>query len=108
MQYLFIKPRSLVFLSGEARFIWEHSIPNRKVDKVDDNLYFRKRRVSLSFRKVREGKCNCPFIEYCDGYKKKAGTIQSLSDYNINLENKNNLTNKNDNSNVSFNDPNSK
>ncbi|MEQ1706269.1 MAG: alpha-ketoglutarate-dependent dioxygenase AlkB [Rickettsiales bacterium] len=44
--------RSLVILSGDARYIWKHSIANRKTDKYDGEVIQRNRRVSLTFRTV--------------------------------------------------------
>lgn len=82
---LYIKPRSAIFLSGEARFLWEHSIALRKIDRVEDNIFFRKRRISLTFRKIRKGECNCPYVQFCDSQKKKLGTVSPLSDFNLNL-----------------------
>jgi alkylated DNA repair dioxygenase AlkB len=47
-----LAPRSLVVLSGEARYEWLHGIAARKSDEWDGQKYERKRRVSLTFRKV--------------------------------------------------------
>ena len=49
---VWLAPRSLVVLSGEARYKWLHGIAARKSDKWDGNEYERQRRVSLTFRKV--------------------------------------------------------
>lgn len=32
---LYVKPNSLYIMSGESRYMWKHSMPNRKSDKVD-------------------------------------------------------------------------
>ncbi len=53
-------------LSGESRYAWLHSIATRKVDKVDDKLIFRRRRISLTFRKIRKEPCKCPYPFFCD------------------------------------------
>ncbi len=45
---VFLEPRSLVLLQGESRYKWQHGIPGRLKDKQ----IHRKRRVSLTFRKV--------------------------------------------------------
>jgi alkylated DNA repair protein alkB family protein 8 len=84
-RHLYIKPRSLLIFSEEARYIWEHSISLRKIDRVEDNVYFRKRRVSLTFRKIRNGECNCIYVNHCDSQIKKLGSTIPLSDFNINL-----------------------
>ena len=49
---VWLAPRSLVVLSGEARHDWLHGIPARKSDAWDNQKYERQRRVSLTFRKV--------------------------------------------------------
>lgn len=51
-QELYLKPRSLIILSGEARYKWTHAIPARKSDVVDGFKIERNRRVSLTFRNV--------------------------------------------------------
>lgn len=45
---LFLEVGSLLLISGEARYVWRHSIPARK----SDNGRARSRRVSLTFRNV--------------------------------------------------------
>jgi alkylated DNA repair dioxygenase AlkB len=50
---LLLEPRSLLVLSGEARYKWMHSIPGRKEDKIDDQVLSRSRRVSLTFRTIK-------------------------------------------------------
>ena len=47
-----LEPRSLLILSGEARYEWTHEIPARKSDEVDGVKTPRTRRVSLTFRTV--------------------------------------------------------
>jgi alkylated DNA repair dioxygenase AlkB len=49
---LFLEARSLVVLSGEARYDWRHAIPGRKSDPCEGGLVPRSRRVSLTFRNV--------------------------------------------------------
>ena len=49
---LFLWPRSLVVLSGEARYAWRHAIPGRKKDTHEGRDVSRGRRVSLTFRNV--------------------------------------------------------
>ena len=49
---VWLEPRSLVVLSGEARSEWLHGIAARKWDEWDGHRYERQRRVSLTFRKV--------------------------------------------------------
>ena len=49
---VWLEPRSLVVLSGEARHEWLHGIAARKTDEWDGQKHERQRRVSLTFRKV--------------------------------------------------------
>ncbi|KAL5707365.1 tRNA (carboxymethyluridine(34)-5-O)-methyltransferase [Ranunculus cassubicifolius] len=64
---LFLPPRSMLLLSGEARYAWHHYIPHHKVDAVRGDIIRRSsRRVSLTFRKVRHGPCCCDYPQYCD------------------------------------------
>ncbi|GAQ85696.1 hypothetical protein KFL_002490140 [Klebsormidium nitens] len=64
---LFLAPRSLLVLTGEARYAWQHYIPHRKSDLVRGEIVLRgRRRVSLTFRKVRTGPCRCEYPESCD------------------------------------------
>jgi hypothetical protein len=87
-KHYYMKPRSIAFFSGEVRFVWEHSIALRKVDRVDDDLFFRRRRVSLTFRKIRKDECFCPYVNFCDSQKKKITAVSAVSDYNINIADK--------------------
>ncbi|KAL6549757.1 Alkylated DNA repair protein alkB 8 [Orobanche minor] len=49
---IYLPPRSMLLLFGEARYAWHHYIPHHKVDKVDDTLIRRNsRRVSFTIRK---------------------------------------------------------
>nr|GMD29061.1 alkylated DNA repair protein alkB homolog 8 [Ipomoea batatas] len=67
---IYLPPRSMLLLSGEARYAWHHYIPHHKVDIVKDNIIRRaSRRVSFTLRKVREGPCQCEFAAYCDSQK---------------------------------------
>jgi alkylated DNA repair dioxygenase AlkB len=49
---LLLEPRSLLVLTGDARYVWQHAIPSRKSDKRCGQTITRTRRVSLTFRKV--------------------------------------------------------
>ncbi|KAI4312937.1 hypothetical protein MLD38_037722 [Melastoma candidum] len=64
---IYLPPRSMLLLSGEARYAWQHYIPHHKIDFVMDEAIKRNsRRVSFTFRKVRIGSCNCSFPQHCD------------------------------------------
>lgn len=49
---LYLQPRSLTVLSSAARYDWQHAIPARKSDMVNGFKVQRKRRVSLTFRRI--------------------------------------------------------
>jgi alkylated DNA repair dioxygenase AlkB len=49
----YLRPRSLLLISGEARHRWMHGITPRKSDRVGGLTLPRGRRVSLMFRAVR-------------------------------------------------------
>lgn len=51
-QQQLLEPRSLVVLSSESRYDWQHSIPGRKSDIWDGEKLMRGRRISLTFRTV--------------------------------------------------------
>lgn len=51
---LYLRPRSLLVLKGEARYKWRHEILKRRVDPVGESMLERSRRVSVTFRSVRE------------------------------------------------------
>lgn len=50
-----LEERSLVILSGSARYEWRHAIPARKSDIIDGIKTERRCRVSLTFRNVVPG-----------------------------------------------------
>ncbi|XP_011155701.2 alkylated DNA repair protein alkB homolog 8 [Solenopsis invicta] len=66
--------RSLLIMTGEARYAWTHGICPRHSDivKTENGTTTRERgtRVSFTFRKVRRGKCHCDFKNYCDTAKR--------------------------------------
>ena len=49
---VWLEPKSLIVLSGDARDKWLHGIAARKTDVWDGHKYERQRRVSLTFRRV--------------------------------------------------------
>lgn len=51
-QEIYLEPRSLIILSGSARYEWQHAIPARKTDIVNGFKIERNRRLSLTFRTV--------------------------------------------------------
>ena len=49
---IMLEERSLIVLSGPARYEWQHAIPSRKSDIINGVKSVRVRRVSLTFRNV--------------------------------------------------------
>lgn len=49
---ILLEPRSLIILTGEARYEWTHGIAKRKSDKLQGQVFKRMRRISLTFRTV--------------------------------------------------------
>jgi alkylated DNA repair dioxygenase AlkB len=50
---LWLAPRSLLVLSEEARYRWQHRIPARKTDVINAVPHKRGRRISLTFRTIQ-------------------------------------------------------
>jgi alkylated DNA repair dioxygenase AlkB len=59
---LLLEPRSVLVLTGEARWAWSHGIPARAVDVWQGESRSRSRRVSLTFR-VMPANEHARFIE---------------------------------------------
>ena len=66
VRHLYLPRRSAYILSGEIRYAWFHSIAERKLDRVEGGLKFRRRRVSLTFRTVSRVPCTCDYPIFCD------------------------------------------
>lgn len=49
---LLLELRSLMVPSGDARYHWQHAIAGRKTDRYSGQIIERKRRISMTFRKV--------------------------------------------------------
>lgn len=52
---VWLAPRSLLALHREARYEWTHGIRGRKSDLLNGRRVFRRRRISVTFRKARPG-----------------------------------------------------
>ncbi|XP_071951542.1 tRNA (carboxymethyluridine(34)-5-O)-methyltransferase alkbh8-like [Antedon mediterranea] len=87
---LVLPPRSLLVLSGEARYLWSHGIISRKSDVVPTKdglsegaltVVPRGVRTSFTFRSVKWTPCKCAFPERCDsqGYVKDSEALSSTS-----------------------------
>lgn len=51
---ILLEPRSLLVLSGEARYEWQHGIATRKSDRWQGTLIRRSRRLSVTFRLLKQ------------------------------------------------------
>jgi alkylated DNA repair dioxygenase AlkB len=50
---LLLEPRSLLVLANEARYQWQHGIPPRKNDRWQGEELPRRRRLSVTFRRLK-------------------------------------------------------
>ncbi|RNF09459.1 oxidoreductase [Trypanosoma rangeli] len=69
---IFAAPRSLLLMTGEARYSWTHGIAEKRVDILSDRIPPLRRgdRVSLTWRRGREAphlRADCVCKELCDG-----------------------------------------
>ena len=71
---VYLKERSMMIFSAEARYAWTHGISCRKMDNIDGKLKHRSRRISITLRKIKRTPCTCPYYFYCDsqGYDQYA------------------------------------
>ena len=53
--HIYLPPRSVYVLTGEARWEWAHGIEARTRDRVDGRVVLRDTRVSVTFRWMKEG-----------------------------------------------------
>jgi hypothetical protein len=78
---IFLPTKSLLIMTGEARYAWAHGICPRHSDviKTENGTTTQERdiRVSFTFRKVRYGDCCCSFKKYCDSVKHNATFIDA-------------------------------
>lgn len=78
--HVLLPARSALVLTGEARYLWKHSIADRKIDKLDSGLLFRKTRLSLTYRRLKKVPfCDCAFPAVCDFQREKAKPVETAS-----------------------------
>lgn len=62
-----LKRRSVLVMTGPSRFAFKHGIQARKTDLLNSGQVVRRsRRVSLTFRTIREPPCTCSWPDACD------------------------------------------
>lgn len=66
LESVLCQPRSLLVMTGASRYEWTHAIPPRLFDVIDGERVDRKRRVSITFRKIQSTPCTCEFPVQCD------------------------------------------
>ncbi|KAI8037588.1 alkylated DNA repair protein alkB homolog 8 [Drosophila gunungcola] len=76
--------RSLLIMSGEARYDWTHGIRPKHIDVVPSasgglTTQARGKRTSLTFRRLRRGPCDCSYPMLCDTRQSKAPQELSAS-----------------------------
>ena len=77
-RHISLKPNSLMIFSGEGRYNWLHSIPTRKFDKVNGLIKSRRRRISLTYRKLRANPvCACKWPRMCDTQNKEVAVDEN-------------------------------
>ncbi|CAJ1413342.1 unnamed protein product [Effrenium voratum] len=79
---VWLAPNSLLVMTGEARYAWQHGIAWRKTDLLSDgaSAVHRGRRVSLTFRRARsrsESACECAWPAMCDSQNPEAHGLPS-------------------------------
>ena len=64
---IYLPERSILIISGEARYKYSHSIPYRKTDiDVINKVVYRNKRLSITLRKTKKGGCRCKWESLCD------------------------------------------
>lgn len=73
-----IPKRSLIALTGDARFLWTHGITPRTTDQIHGKASLRRTRISLTFRNVKAvPSCDCHFPPQCDLWRSGLRSHQS-------------------------------
>jgi len=86
----YIPPRTLLIIADEARYAWTYYVTARKIDKVEGQTVHRKKRIAITFRKLRKDNlCKCVWPHLCDSqYQKPLPAFE-----NVKLEQDSNLSN---------------
>ncbi|TMW57169.1 hypothetical protein Poli38472_003094 [Pythium oligandrum] len=73
-----LQPRSLLIMTGASRYEWTHAIPPRLFDVIDGVRVDRKRRLSITFRKIQSVPCTCDFPVQCDAQEREQQRLMEL------------------------------
>lgn len=63
---MLLQSKSVLILKDKARYCYTHGIAFRKTDKYGENIIRRKKRVSITFREIKETPCKCKWSSLCD------------------------------------------
>lgn len=75
---IFVPRRSLLALTGDARYLWTHGITPRATDSFGGTLVPRNTRISLTYRKVQPiPRCSCIYPPQCDLWRSGARKHES-------------------------------
>merc|ERR1719277_657478 len=75
---VWLPANSLLLLTGEARYAWQHGIAWRKTDCLaPGEVVPRRRRVSMTFRTARFRPCACQWPMMCDAQNPEAHILPS-------------------------------
>ncbi|KAL5285706.1 ALKBH8.2 family protein [Megaselia abdita] len=91
---ILVPKRSLLLMTGEARYDWTHGITPRHMDVIlTENRTLttanRSKRTSLTFRRLRRGACSCSFPRLCDSRKEPIKESVDLEEVAAKLETEN-------------------
>ncbi|XP_055334019.1 alkylated DNA repair protein alkB homolog 8-like [Paramacrobiotus metropolitanus] len=77
-----LQPRSALIMKDECRYAWKHGITPRTTDVIPGNNSRRGRRISLTFRCVRNHPCTCAYPDECDSQYTRPSDHSRANDEN--------------------------
>lgn len=85
---IYLPRRSLLALTGDARYLWTHGITPRTTDDVHGKPRHRSTRISLTFRTIQPVPvCHCVYPPQCDlwraGARAQESRIESLHVHDV-------------------------
>ncbi|ETV81296.1 hypothetical protein H257_05856 [Aphanomyces astaci] len=72
-----LEPRALYIMTGASRYQWTHCVHPRLFDVVDGAKVPRRRRVSITFRKLQATPCTCAYPDQCDSQQYTEATTST-------------------------------